>query len=732
MNSGTIFEPYDRNYDPDGRYQGKANYNIILRDIISQPDEAFDEDLFPYHCYCYDSVHNKLSHVGSLSHDDNTFTIHSAPISSDGYLKHFVSCVTALGPDMLVGNAERCTSSAFNDRIQYYNPLDIDFSAYRVGFSFLVKNTDTDNQEWVYSIDELKALDSTKNVVVQTAGRLFFKIESTGDWGGFVNNDNSSSIIYNCNDRVLYAKSSARFTGSSGIDVVPHWTMGCLKNGTVVAANAEMNDADTGYLIAGVVNTADGEIELPISEKYNFTEDGLVIEVIEDWDNRDRITITTCLSIEQTLKEVAYLGLIVCHYSSATVSVYAGYIDSDGLATGELIPYEEWEKTDSLNVKNQFMTDFPDLHIKPKPSPDPDDKDDYPDLSLDTIGATGLATGVSWFVMSEADMGTLSKLGVYHANPAIIETPWETINKANAVSKAAEDAVISILHFPYDVYRMHSAEGRHGTIRVYIPGIFNSDSEWFGATECWTGAQGGYITNLNRIINAGSAVVPTRADRATFLDFEPYTSLQMYVPFAGWVSLPCSQCMGATVALQYVIDPPTGSGRAFISANGCIIRDIPFTIGNITPTSVHQTGPLMGPLMNTAFGVAGTIAGAAVAAETGGLSATMGASMAVGAVSNLSNTLMDSCVPKTQTVGTNGTAITSFPTPKTPVILINRPRIKIPNNMGHRYGYACDKEAVLSDLSGMTVCSNVDTSGINATAGEKARLKAILESGFYA
>lgn len=401
-----------------------------------------------------------------------------------------------------------------------------------------------------------------------------------------------------------------------------------------------------------------------------------------------------------------------------------GLIKQDGYLKG----FDEIKEKDPYSDLD--YSKIPIVNNNP-PAPDAPEADNFPKLGLDTMGATGLANGVSWFVMDDADMLRLSKLGIFYTEG--YEIPWMVIAKANAVAKAAEDSLISIIQFPYDIAKMHSGEGRHGPIHVYIPGVFNSDSEWFGAEYCATGATGGYITDLNRIINAGSVLIPPRRGaEPTFLDFEPYTSLQMYVPFAGWVSLPCSQCMNNTVALQYVIDPPTGSGRAYISVSGCVIKDIPFTIGTPVPTSIHQTGPLMSTLMNTAFSVAGTVAGAAMAAETGGLSMAVGTSMAVGAVANLSNTLMDSCVPKTHTVGTNGTAITSFPTPKQPVILINRPRVKIPANMGHRYGYACDKEDVLSNLSGMTVCANVDTSGINATAGEKARLKAILESGFYA
>lgn len=691
MNSGTIFEPYDRNFDPNGRYQGKANYNVILRDIISQPDEAFDEDLFPYYCYCYDSLHNKLSHVSSLSHDGNTFTIHSAPVSSDGYLKHFVSCVTALGPDMLVGNTERCTPSAFNDRIQHYNPLDVDFSAYRIGFSFLVKNTDTDNQDWIYSIDDLKELDSSKNIVVQTAGRLFFKIESTGDWGGFVNNDNSSSIIYNCNDRVLYAKSSARFTGSSGIDVVPHWTMGCLKNGTVVAANAEMNDADTGYLIAGVVNTVDGEIELPISEKYNFTDEGLVIEVIEDWDNRDRITITTRLTIEQTLKEIAYLGLIVCHYSGATESVYAGYIDSDGLATGELIPFEDWEETDSLNVKNQFMTEFPDLHIKPKPTPEPDDKDDIENMRnarMDYFGGN-----IGYYYVTPSEMYQLNHWLGSQEEYADLDVQKSVVSLKSYPIRLTSRMIIN--------KRSQTTEGQPITIKF---------------DRAVSTVNSSIIDSTNGVINLGEYTIEPKFNN--FLDYAPYTTIQVYIPLFGWIPLD-DKCMGTTIQCVVYVDIRTGSARCVIYSSGRVVAERIGMYGIDISMTNENNGVKVGAMIRNSITSVSSLNNMLTSRSSGSV---------IGYANSITNGAIATKQNYSNAYGSGVGDTSAWNGVGNCYIKIERPIADNSKDYAKRYGLPLQKTETLSNLTGFTKCENANING-NMTLEEKTMIENYLNSG---
>lgn len=50
----------------------------------------------------------------------------------------------------------------------------------------------------------------------------------------------------------------------------------------------------------------------------------------------------------------------------------------------------------------------------------------------------------------------------------------------------------------------------------------------------------------------------------TYLDFEPYTNLEIFVPFVGWVQLQIKQIMNKRVIVYYTMDNITGSGTAYI------------------------------------------------------------------------------------------------------------------------------------------------------------------------
>lgn len=693
MNSGTIFEPYSRNFDPSGRYQGTANYDAILTNLVSQPTEAFDENLFPYYCYCYNSVNNKLSHVGSLSHDGETFTIHSVPISADGYLKHFVSCVTALGPDMLIGNTDRCTPSDFTNRVQYYNPLNIDFSAYRIGFSFLVKNTDTGEQNWYFSIDELKTLDSRKNIVVQTCGRLFFKIESTGDWGGFVNNDNSSSIIYNCNDRVIFARSSTSYTGNNGIDVVPHWMFGCLKSGQVVAANGDMHDADTGFLIAGVVNTEDGEIRLPISEQYNFTDDGLVIEVVEDWDSRNRITITPRLTIEQTLREVAYLGLIICNYNTAIENVYAGYVDPDGLATGELIPYADWSETDSLNVKNKYMTDFPDLHIKPNPKPD-EDKDDIDPV---TFG----------FVPSIGGVGELFQL---------TPSQWSSFTgwlKGGHEEHDISGSIYFARQVPLNAVSTFDLAVNPNPVEI----LLNREHTGVNATLI-TGQVGSYVPYTFTIPRVNN----------NFLDLSPYSVYELLFPFTSASLVLPDWCLDKTITANLLFDVMTGTCNWLVCADGESVGNVSGKFCIDIALSFENTYSRENAQINSALSLASNAAGIVTSGVLGNV-----AGVGAGALGALSTAVQASRVDNANyytCVGSTSDCSDIF-TSNSIHLRITHVKSAEGENYAHVHGRPLLKTMPLSELTGYTECVNVDASNINCTLEEQVMIKNLLEGGVY-
>ena len=49
-----------------------------------------------------------------------------------------------------------------------------------------------------------------------------------------------------------------------------------------------------------------------------------------------------------------------------------------------------------------------------------------------------------------------------------------------------------------------------------------------------------------------------------FLDYDPYTSWEIYVPFCGWIKVNASQVLGNRIFVYYTLDTKTGMGTAYI------------------------------------------------------------------------------------------------------------------------------------------------------------------------
>lgn len=105
-----------------------------------------------------------------------------------------------------------------------------------------------------------------------------------------------------------------------------------------------------------------------------------------------------------------------------------------------------------------------------------------------------------------------------------------------------QDALISLLAYPMNI----SA----GSSEVITCGNF----------ECSTGigtAYGNVVTNLFQTHSLGSVTVPKHFDN--FMDYAPYTSVDMYLPFVGRVSLNPNEVVGATLTLTYRVELLTGT-----------------------------------------------------------------------------------------------------------------------------------------------------------------------------
>lgn len=236
-----------------------------------------------------------------------------------------------------------------------------------------------------------------------------------------------------------------------------------------------------------------------------------------------------------------------------------------------------------------------------------------------------------------------------------------------------------------------------------------------------------------------------------FRDFEPYTSLMLYVPFCGYTQIDCSTFMGKKLKLKYIIDFVTGGCTACILSNNLCVQTVNGQIGIQIPLTGTQTSQIRQAYdqaqlqykqaqTSTVATVAGLAVGAAATVFTGGSAAPLLATAGAGAISTLANAqqaserldyALNHMTTPFKTVGGTTSAI-GFQMELTPRVIVTRPRMLSgynPSSYAVTNGYACCCSGTLKDFSGYTQCSSVDLSGFNAPEDDKVALMSLLQKG---
>ena len=194
-----------------------------------------------------------------------------------------------------------------------------------------------------------------------------------------------------------------------------------------------------------------------------------------------------------------------------------------------------------------------------------------------------------------------------------------------------------------------------------------------------------------------------------FLDYNPYTKAQIYIPFCGYYNLDIDEIAGQTINLTYNIDLTTGDCTAIISING--------------NTKYQFTGnmllkvPVSGSSVN-AIGQAGGLVAAIGGLITGNVAA-VGAGLAAGISSSKQDIQR----------GGSLTGNTGFLASKVPTLFIKRPRQNYPAGYNKFVGYTSNITARLGDLSGYTKVREIHLEGIPATTDELQEIEDKLKVG---
>lgn len=326
------------------------------------------------------------------------------------------------------------------------------------------------------------------------------------------------------------------------------------------------------------------------------------------------------------------------------------------------------------------------------------------------------------------------------------------------------DCFLSCIRYPFDISQyFEKATYSPGTMvwgTESVPNQGNPED-----ADIWTVK--GY--NTGYIVQGGELYVEKRFNN--FLNYAPYTTAELYIPYCGSVPIDLEVFAGHTIKVKYLIDWFSGACIALIYRDNVVVDQIPGQIGtpigivaediqsyqnamfNGSQTLKSQKAALRGSVVNgigdmvdSIGGAAGTIAtamGSGSASNSGSMSASSAFTSGFNAGNdvyqhylakktaqyNLDHTTIDF-----KQLGSNGPTVGSWNEQTCRLVLYYPTFLEgyNPQEYGHTVGFACLFNDKLENFSGLTVCASVDTSGLaGATEAEKNLIEDALKSGVY-
>lgn len=255
------------------------------------------------------------------------------------------------------------------------------------------------------------------------------------------------------------------------------------------------------------------------------------------------------------------------------------------------------------------------------------------------------------------------------------------------------------------------------------------------------------VTSDYVIVNCGTRYLEPYYN--SYLDYEPYTKMSLYIPYIGEFDLNPDECTGKTIGVSIYVNVITGDLVGMVTANGTLI----YTGAANCFRQLPVTSPDMSQVIQSAISAITTIAAAGAAGDAGVIAGTkndvtpeFGERMS-GAVSNVAS--IQAGAPLVRDVmssklhyhrcGQIGTGSGQLAKQK-PFLTILRPNLMLPDgaengnssDLKAMKGYPSNQIMPLTNASGMTVIEDCRLSIPGATDQEIAEALEIMKGGYIA
>ena len=230
-----------------------------------------------------------------------------------------------------------------------------------------------------------------------------------------------------------------------------------------------------------------------------------------------------------------------------------------------------------------------------------------------------------------------------------------------------------------------------------------------------------------------------------YLDYDPYTKLEIYLPYCGTHPLKVDDFMPGSISVKYHIDLLTGSCVAMVKStksndHGDVLDSIVYQFMGNCATQVPVTAAQYSDAVRSAISIAASI-GSMVAVGVGGAAAagaakTAGASTHIGmntlsrelnlgasAVENVMN--LKPSIERSGAIGSSGGMLAV----QTPYLILTRPRQARPDSQNVYTGYPSFITETLGDLNGWTIVQAIHLDNIPCTSEELDEIDGLLKAG---
>ena len=383
-------------------------------------------------------------------------------------------------------------------------------------------------------------------------------------------------------------------------------------------------------------------------------------------------------------EEYMFVGIYITeNYEQGKKYVDDGTVPDDAVKNDDVGPKTDEDKTKNEDGKDNTKKDEQKLHDPEHTALNSGSTTYY------YMNATSLKSFIRWFWNDTGDLESI--LNNYISN----------------MYGDLKECISGVYHFPCPLSALCSSTGN----KEIVIGRYQ------------TGLTADFLQNppKNKLLGSVDLTADEWKVTNSFLDYDGYTTIAMYLPYLGVVDLPTKTVQKTKLSVYYAVDVPSMQLKYTIKSNGLIVHEQVVQFGDDVPISLSSG---LQNVTNTVSAVTGMASDVALLGTMGG---------GKKAIANaLVHTVADAhATTDGITVKGNSSGVMGKWGSLKCALIVTKPISKKPSNYAKIKGNLICDTYKLSSLTGLTICENPRITFTNAKPTEKEieEIYSFLEKG---